>query len=182
MLVAEINVENSEISSLLNECYGYAVIDCGCSSTVCGETWLNAYLDSLSEFDRQHVLTSSCSRKYVFGDGEEVNASKCVDVPVFLGNAKATLSIDVVPVSIPLLLSKKSLKRGNAKIDFENNVLTILDEVVPLEDTPRGHLIVLLCKLHDIDGSVVERIMFSSDFSSDDTEQNTKKVLKLHRQ
>ena len=181
MLVTEFDIESSEISSFVRECYGYAVIDCGCSSTVCGEIWLSAYFDSLSSTDRKLVKTFSCSKKYIFGDGEAVNASKCVDVPVFFGNVKATLSIDIVPASIPLLLSKKSLKKGNAKIDFNNNILTILDETVPLEETTSGHLVVSLCKLHDVDGSVVEHIMFSSDFGPDDAKQNAKKVLKLHR-
>ena len=33
--------------SFLRECIGHAVIDSGCSSTVCGKEWFHAYLDFL---------------------------------------------------------------------------------------------------------------------------------------
>ena len=32
-----------------------AVLDCACSSTVCGKRWLNCYLDSLDDKDRVKV-------------------------------------------------------------------------------------------------------------------------------
>ena len=117
VLIAEFNFDNTdEISSFVSDCCGFAVIDSGCFSTVTGNIWLDAYLDSLSGDEKQSVKASPCSTKYRFGDGDEVYASKRVAIPVFLGNVKATLAVDVVPVNIPLLLSKQSLKRAMQKL------------------------------------------------------------------
>ena len=40
---------------LLGETIGSAIVDSGCSRTVCGDLWLNTYIDSLSQHDRMSV-------------------------------------------------------------------------------------------------------------------------------
>ena len=96
------------------------------------------------------IKTLPCSKRYKFGHGEEVQATKRMIIPIRLGHKNASLSVDIVPVNIPLLLSKESLSKGNSKIDFEKNCLSILGEDLPLNETESGHLIISL-GLHDAD-------------------------------
>ena len=35
------------MKTMVGECLGYAVLDCGCTSTVCGKDWLDCYVDTL---------------------------------------------------------------------------------------------------------------------------------------
>lgn len=44
-----------EISQLGSEARNCAVLDSACSSTVCGRTWLNSYMDSLDEADKNKI-------------------------------------------------------------------------------------------------------------------------------
>ena len=44
--------QNDHISQLSAEARNCAVLDCACCSTVCGETWMRCYLQSLGEDDR----------------------------------------------------------------------------------------------------------------------------------
>ena len=93
--------------SFLNECLGYAVIDSGCCSTVCGREWLQVYIDFLSSTKKSSIVSMNSSKRYQFGDGSEVLSSESVIVPIFLGNVEASLKIDVVDGTLPLLLSKE---------------------------------------------------------------------------
>ena len=45
--------DDGERDKLLGETLGYAIVDSGCNRTVCGDLWLNTYLDSLSKEDRK---------------------------------------------------------------------------------------------------------------------------------
>ena len=158
------------------------MIDSGCSSTVCGSLWLKVYVDSLSTKQRQLIELSECSKKYRFGDGKEVEAAETAKVPVFFGKVKAFITIDVVPALIPLLLSKDSLKRGKAEINFVKNTMTILNEQLVLHKTKSGHLLVSLCRPIDFKEPYAQRILLNSAFQGNSDEEIRKKALKLHRQ
>ena len=110
--------DDQDSKAFVSECLGCAIIDSGCPSTVCGSLWLEAYTDSLSANQKQLIEVDKCSKKYRFGHGSEVEACKTVKVPVFFDKVKAMLTINVVPIHIPLLLSKSSLEKGRAQINL----------------------------------------------------------------
>ena len=64
------------ITMLVGETFGLAVIDTGCPKTVCGTEWLNVYLDSLSSKDRNHIRYKRSSARFRFGDGETYKSQK----------------------------------------------------------------------------------------------------------
>ena len=128
------NAINKSEELFLSESLGCGVIDCGCTETASGEIWFESHIERLSESQKQEVKILPCKKHYKFGDGEVVQALKRAVIPICLGNKKVSLTVDILPANIPLLLSKKSLQKGNAKIDFENNVLDILGEKLPLKD------------------------------------------------
>ena len=59
------------IHTFLGETLNMAVLDSGCIHTVCGEAWLNCYLESLNNVERDAVITTFSSRGFKFGDGKE---------------------------------------------------------------------------------------------------------------
>ena len=61
---------------------------------MCGEEWLNCYLDTSSEKEQKKTICKIW----------------CVNVEA-----------DVVKSEIPLLLSKNSINKANTKIDFATN-------------------------------------------------------------
>lgn len=49
------------LAYFLKETQGLAVLDSGCSKTVCGQSWLRPYGETLSVHDRQLVSETQCS-------------------------------------------------------------------------------------------------------------------------
>ena len=174
--------ESDDAESFVSECLGFALLDSGCPTTVCGSLWLKVYIDSLSTKQKQFIEVSKCHKKYKFGNGKEVQAVETVKIPVFFGKVKSVLTIDVIPVLLPLLLSKSSLQKGNAEINFKNNTLTILGQKLPLHETRSGHLLVSLSRPMDIEQPHVQRILLNSPFQGISDADVKKKALKLHWQ
>ena len=60
----------AEISKLDIDAQNCAALDSACSSTVCGQMWLNNYLDSLSEEDRKKVRSTVGKKTFKLVGGE----------------------------------------------------------------------------------------------------------------
>ena len=150
------------------------MIDSACTSTVAGATWMDSYLENLSDTDRAKVTTSTGTKKCRFGDGDEMQSLKCVKIPVRLSSKCATLSVDIVSANVPLLISSESLQRGNAKLDFQHHSLEILGQQLSLQETKSGHFMISLYPTN----SVLFNSVFKDAKSIDD---KRKKVVKLHR-
>ena len=46
------SVQNCYIENFLGETLSNAILDSGCTQTMCGESWLQCYIDTLCESDR----------------------------------------------------------------------------------------------------------------------------------
>ena len=103
-----------------------ALVDTGCASTVCGRLWFDCYLESLSCSDVRSVKYNKSDTKFKFGDGNIVQSSRKAVIPIHLNSSKATIEVDIIEKDIPLLLSKQSLQRGGAVLDFTKNILFCL--------------------------------------------------------
>ena len=55
-----------------------------------------------------------------------------VHIPVYIGSSSASLAVYVVSCNIPLLLSRISLKTAHATLVFQNDMLFIFNDAVPL--------------------------------------------------
>lgn len=69
------------IEKFVGETLNSAVLDSGCTKTVCGETWLQCYLEGLSETDLCKVKEFPTSTRFKFGDGEPVTTCRGVEIP-----------------------------------------------------------------------------------------------------
>ena len=83
-----------------------AVLDSACTETVTGESWTNAYLDTLTDKQRQQVKVIPLNVHFRFGDGNDVISSKVVKFPGDLGNQKVFIEANIVANKIPLLMSR----------------------------------------------------------------------------
>ena len=136
--------KTEKLSVLMNESAGCAVLDTGCINTVCGSSWLEHYMDSLTDADRAQVLEEPSQKSFTFGDGASVKSIKRVKFPCVLGGTEGTIVTDVVPCNLPLLLSKTSMKRGKMSLFFETDSVAISGKKVALQCTTSGHYILPL--------------------------------------
>ena len=76
------------MSALIKETLGMAVLDSACTKTVTGETWLNLFIDTLTEEDKKLVNIRLLVMNFRFGDGIEVNSTEIVKFPAVIGTKK----------------------------------------------------------------------------------------------
>ena len=58
-----------------------AVLNSGCTKTVCGEKWLTWCLELLLEDDKKQVIGGKSDASFRFGDNEGIKAIKSVEMP-----------------------------------------------------------------------------------------------------
>ena len=125
-----------EISQLDIDARNCAVLDSACSSTACGEMWLNNsyYLDSLSEEDRKRVTNFKTVGKNTLksGGGEPLESKAEYNLSGIIAGKEVTIRTDVVHSDIPLLLSRGAMKTAGFKMNLENGTANIFEK--PIQD------------------------------------------------
>ena len=114
------------MSSLVGETLGMAVLYSACTKTVARESWTNAYLDTLTDKQRQQVKVIPSNVHFRFGDGNDVISDKVVRFPALLGNQKVFFEANIVANEIPLLMSRTSTKKAQMIINFDDDMAQIL--------------------------------------------------------
>ena len=175
------NQSQKENDTFLVESLGCGVIDCGCTDTASGELWFETHLDRLDDVQKSKVQIYSSDKNFKFGDGNVIQSLKRAVVPICLGKKEVFLSIEILPVNIPLLLSIRSLTKGNSTIDFANNMINILGEKIPLKETSSGHLLLPLGS-PKLENSNESTVLLNSTIASGNKDADQKLVWKLHRQ
>ena len=154
-----------------------AILDSGCTSTVCGEIWLQNMIDSLPDCDKKKVIENKSNKIFRFGDSKIINSTKKVKIPIWIANEKVTLNTEVINYNIPLLLSKESMKKAKVTIDFHNDSVSFFGKEMKISFTSTGHYCIDLSrenKLGDVDITLM-----CDEISNKD---KSKIALKLHRQ
>ena len=174
---------SSDPAQLNYEAIGHAVIDIGCPRSVAGEEWLSTYVSSLSRKDRSSIQKKKTTNKICFGDGVLHNVEYCVRVPIYIGQLRYLLSVDIVKCSIPLLMSRHALHQ--AKIDVEMGTMCFLGTTVPLVTSSTGHLCVQISRSLNPSNQetqkVLSRVLFQEQGNAG--KLNTKhKAHRLHLQ
>lgn len=67
---------------------------------------------------------------YSFGDGKWFPVTQNVDIP--MGNRNVMLKTHIAVTDMPLLLSRKTMKKADMALDFTNEDVIIFGETVPL--------------------------------------------------
>ena len=63
------SMKNAYSGKMLGETIGCAVLDSGCSKSVCSKVWLKTYIDTLNDRDKGTVEYFDSSAQFRFGDG-----------------------------------------------------------------------------------------------------------------
>ena len=155
---------------------------------MCGEEWLNCYLDTLGEKEQKEIQCVKSDTEFKFGDGKSVSSARCVSIPCRIAEKSVTVETDVVKSEIPLLLSKNSMKKANTKIDFTNDKVNIFGKEVDLQFTSSGNYAIPLrdsCKDLDSDleeSQLTEVLLTIDDIARKSNKEKQQIAIKLHRQ
>ena len=174
--------EVTPASSLLEETIGCMVVDSGCIHTVCGQVWLESYVDSLSCKDKKSINTKESKGVFRFGNGASFRSMKRVTIPIYLGALRTRIETDVIKCEIPLLFSKNSLKKGNGSINFTRDTIQILNQTLTLENTSTGHYILRLSRDPNCPIEEVRDVLFSVNLDDIDPIKLRATAAKWHKQ
>ena len=181
--VSQVQVEDiNQVEGKVAESWNSAVLDSEASKTVCGQAWLNTYLNSLNESDQSKVSYRNSSSSYRFGDGNKVMATKSVQMPAVIGNQSVMIETDIVQSDIPLLLSRSSKKKANMHLNFEDDTVKAFNQDINLVVTKSGHYVLPLtlpCQLLSRCGADPK---LNVTLSAEHTKSKEEIAVKLHRQ
>ena len=172
-------------SKLMREAIDYGILDTACTSTVCGVEWLNMYIRGLTSEDRTKIKEEKSESTFRFGDGKVYESLKKVILPIKIAGIDWRITTDVVECFIPLLISKKSMKKAQMKMNLENDTAWMKVgkkyTKVKLDCTSSGHYRLPLQDLEKIRKKVeeIEEIFISL---GQDGSEKRKKIKKLHHQ
>lgn len=136
---AEGQLDNEKLNNLVSDSENCALLDTGCSKTVCGTQWLSKYLGSLSDYQLGKVKEEKSESRFTFGDSRTFQSLKRVTIPCNIGGLSVEITTDVVECQIPLLLSVTSLQKAKAVWYFGDYALQISGKKVSLGRTKSGH-------------------------------------------
>ena len=128
-----------EMRVFIGEFFSCGLLDSGCPGTVCGKSWLKYYVDSLTNKERNLLEETSSVNRFRFGKGDIESSLMMVKIPAYVAGQDIFLMTDVVESDIPLLLSKNSMKKAKAVLDFDNDEITFLGVKESLIVTRSGH-------------------------------------------
>jgi hypothetical protein len=139
-LLAATGLEALEEESAATGC---GVLDVGSSGTVAGERWLGMYQRLVGHNFPQHPARSS----YTFGAGKK-DVLFQVELPICLGACNFEMRVDIVPGSLPLLISRRSQIAMRSGVDNETGKFTVkvgkVTSVVGMKESCTGHWLVPL--------------------------------------
>ena len=125
-----------KLKRLVEEAAGNAVLDTGCSTTVCGRAWLDSFLGN---HELSEIVEESSTATFTFADGVTVPSLKRITLPCVIGGMRAGIATDVVECNIPLLLSGRSMKKAKMLINFDTDQATIQGRIIDLHTSESGH-------------------------------------------
>ena len=137
-------IENDDFNdntflTLTCDTFNVAILDSGAPKSVGGEKWLNNYLNTLSQKDKESVTYEHSNNYYKFGSGSKIKAKRNVTIPAIVGDKSIKIKMDIIDGEIPLLLSREFMKKTNSELNFKNDTIDILEQKVNLIITESGH-------------------------------------------
>ena len=146
LLQSSYPMKRDQITQLVSETLGKAVLDSGCSKTVAGQYWFEDYKNTLSEEEKSEIKYEESNSVFRFGDSKPINSLKRVLLPVYIGEHNIMLVTEIVPSDVPLLLSKDTLKSLEGDLSFKDDSFTIFGETFPVICTKSGHYAIPISK------------------------------------
>ena len=170
-----------EVICLMSETLDKAVVDSGCTKSCAGRRWYTAYCDSITKEEVDQIQTQESQSVFRFGDSPPVVASEKVLLPIQIGNVNLLLETEIVSSDVPLLLSKETMKKAKAKLNFDKDTIELFGEVQHMVCTSSGHYAIPIRKnyLGMKNDQVESSIVLLAD---QDNPDKTAEARKLHKQ
>ena len=180
-------------SVLAGETFSGGILDCGCTKTVCGSEWYKDFVYNLSGDDKKLVTESGSNIPYKFGGDKVVHSKLAACIPVWVGDQKCMMEVEVVDLDLPMLISKQAMKSTGMILNFNSDTATLNGVEFKLDTTSSGHyLLPLTKKRSQLVGpekpSAVKSVtkqqeaLIAFDTSKKTGEEKKKAAKKLHRQ
>ena len=161
-----IDSDPRQLSSLVGETLGKAIVDTGSPHTVAGKVWFESYVNSLSRRDRSSIHLKKSNKQFCFGDNQSYYSKYYTVIPIYIQQRKHYLGVDVINCNIPLLLSHSTLCRADAKVDVGSSTICILGVTSPLVISSSGHLCLSISRCLDTASEeskrLVSRVLFKT--------------------
>ena len=175
-LVLYTGSNKKEICSLGSETLNSLIIDCGCTSNVCGQEWMDGYIGALSNADKALVKEEKGSgKRFRFGGDEVLTPLKMITFPAMLGGRRVNIKTHVVSSKIPLLWSKAAMKKAGVVLDLPQDRAKVFGQWVDLDLTSVGHYSMFILPMED----KLEEAMVTLPQEAEELEAT---ILKIHRQ
>ena len=129
----------NKLQGLVEECKGFSILDCGCPNTVCGEAWMESYIQTLSADDQEKITFEASTESFTFGDGNGIKSNRKMTIPIWATGKRGYLKTDVVSSNIPLLLSVKVMEKAGMILDFVKAEVRMKGVTIKLKKTTSGH-------------------------------------------
>ena len=169
----------------LKEALSTAILDSGCTQTVCGKTWLQCYIDTLTEKELELVKTQPSETKFKFRDGKVHQSNKKVSLPAEIGDLNVIIESDVICNDLPLLLRRSSMKKAGTRIYFERDKVIMFGIIQYSLFTSNGHYCIPLCKKRktiESNNNNFTQILFTNTLKDKSLGEKRNIALKLYKQ
>ena len=183
--------DSNKLKTLIAETSHAAVVDCGASKTCCGTYWWKEFSSNLEQSDKDKITFDTSRRIFKFGNGKQFPSITSVTFPAKINNQSVMISSDIIKAEVPLLLSRDSLKKANANIDFSTDTATVFNQTVNLLTTKSGHYAIPITK----ECNLIQKAINNNDYHDTSLTMTVNEVLvnncrqgahekavKLHRQ
>ena len=174
--ILDVSNDYESIMIVLKDTLNRALIDTGATTTVCGSTWLETFLESLNTAQRRLVKEEVRNMTFRFGDGRGVPSSKAVSIPITICGKELMLETFVVDGDLPLLFSRESMKLFGVSLDIQNDKMMIEGRSQDLIVTNSGHYVADLSRRSKDQEIALAEVMLINEIKD-----AKKTALKIHR-
>ena len=134
---------------------------------------------------QEEIEERDSENSFRFGDSQKYRSMKKVMLPIMVAGLKTIIPVDVIDCNIPCLLSKSTLKKWKAVIDFKDNTMSVFGQTVQLAEIETGHLCLKVVEEKMLwDDDVKELYIIIGDDGQEELSEAKAEglALKLHRQ
>ena len=135
---------NKHMCSFVRESFNSAILDSGCTSNVCGQSWLECYINGLDADEKKCIIETRSDTNFKFGDGDVAVSKRKVTIPAKIGSTQVTITTDVIQKDLPLLFSKDAMKAAKTVLCFGSDSVEMFGQSIPLQFTSTGHYMIKL--------------------------------------
>ena len=172
---------SKEQEVMLVESLARGILDSACTKTVAGKTWMDEFVSQLGDQERKKALDSkkASSSLYRFGDGQETLSKHEITVPMSICGKNIPISVDIVEVEIPLLISRPTMTQLGMILDTANHTAIVEGKTVQLEFNRSGHYTI---PVNEWTNEECKIVLHLEKLEASTKAEKMNKAKKLHRQ